>query len=301
MAQTFLLTGATGSVGKALVRELAGANIRVLARSPEAAERALPGIKAFRWQIGEPVPAEAARGADAIIHLAGVPIAEKRLTAARMQEIHDSRVVGTRAMVEAAKEHGIPALVCASAVGIYEPDADAELGEDARQANSPLANVCKAWEAEAVRAESFGTRVVRIRIGIVLDTEAGALGKVLPLFKLGLGGPLSSGKQWMPWIHVQDVAGLFAFAATHHLVHGVLNASAPHPVTNNSYTEALARAVNRPAVLRVPGLALRVALGELGNLALMSQRMVPKNALAAGFTFRFPTISGALDDLLRHV
>ncbi len=298
MLKVILVTGATGSIGKSLVAQLRGHEVRVLARDPIAAEKALPGVRAHRWRIGEPVPAEAAQGVDVVVHLAGVPIADGRLTVARLAEVKSSRVDGTRAVVDAVQTYGIPALVCASAVGIYAADATRELTEGAPHDDSPLSDICEAWEAEAVRAQTFGARVVRVRVGIVLDAHAGALGKVLPLFRLGLGGKLGSGAQWMPWIHVADVAGLFAFAALHNTLRGVLNASAPIPVTNAEYTQSLAMAVGRPAFFTVPTFALRLALGELGRLAVMSQRMVPSHALQEGYKFQFPVISGALNNLV---
>ena len=294
-----LVTGATGSIGNALVARLGGHKVRVLARRPEAAESMLPGVKAFRWEIGSPVPSEAAEGADAIIHLAGVPVDEKRLTSAQIKLVRDSRIDGTRAVVDACKVHKIATLVSTSAVSIYVASPDRKLGEDAPlEFDGALPEICQAWESEALRAETFGTRLVRIRVGIVLDAHGGALEKMIPIFRTGLAGRLGSGAQWMAWIHVQDAAGLFAFAVENEGVKGAVNAAAPTPVTNAEFTRVLARQLGRPAFLPVPGFALKLAMGEVGALALKSHRMVPVAALNAGYKFQFPDLQSALRNLV---
>jgi uncharacterized protein (TIGR01777 family) len=259
--------------------------------------RAGPGI--LQWDGRSLISPGSLRGVGAVFHLAGEPIAGGRWNEARKERIRSSRVAGTRALVEsiANMEDKPRVLVCASAVGYYGSRGDEILAEDATEGDDFLAQVCVAWEREARAAERHGVRVVSLRLGIVLAKEGGALGKLLPLFRSGLGGPLGEGRQWMPWIHVDDVVGLFLHAARYEALHGPVNAVAPEEVTNETFTRELARAVHRPAFLRVPKLAVRMALGEAATAVFASQRAVPKIALASGYTFRYPTLRAALEDV----
>jgi uncharacterized protein (TIGR01777 family) len=238
------------------------------------------------------------READVVIHLAGEPVAQ-RWTAEARQRIRESRVTGTRKLVEAMAtlSRRPEALICASAIGYYGSRGDEILTESSAPGSGFLPEVCIAWEREAQAAEAFGMRVVRVRIGIVLDAGGGALQRMLPPFRMGAGGRLGSGRQWMSWIHLEDLAGLFHLAVESQ-VQGPLNGVAPYPVTNSDFTRELARALRRPAVFPVPGFALRLLFGEMADLLLGSQRVAPGAAEAAGFRFRFPQLAPALASLL---
>ena len=273
------ISGASGFIGRHLVKSLAlaGHSLRALSRH---------------------APAESLREADVIIHLAGEPVAQ-RWTAAAKQRIRDSRVVGTHNLVEtlATLPRRPEALICASAIGYYGSRGDEILTESSAPGSGFLPEVCVAWEREAQAAEAFGIRVVRVRIGVVLAAGGGALPRMLPPFRMGVGGRLGSGRQWMSWIHLEDLAALFQLAVESQ-VRGPLNAAAPHAVTNSDFTRELAHALRRPAVFPVPEFALRLLFGEMADVLLASQRVVPAAAEAAGFRFRFPQLASALAGLL---
>jgi len=276
------ITGASGFIGRHLMKSLAEAG-----HSPRALSRHAP-------------PAESLREADAVIHLAGEPLAQ-RWTAEAKRRIRESRVAGTRNLVAALAT--LPrrpdALICASAIGYYGSRGDEILTESSAPGSGFLPEVCVAWEREAQAAEAFGMRVVRVRTGLVLDAGGGALVRMLPPFRMGLGGRLGSGRQWMSWIHLEDLTALFQFAVESQ-VRGPLNAVAPNPVTNSEFTRELARALRRPAVFPVPGFALRLLFGEMADVLLASQRVAPGAAQAAGFRFRFPQLAPALASLFRR-
>ena len=293
-----LVTGATGFVGKRLCKILPTTN--VLTRSPEHAPAELSGAACFRWDpSGGPPPPEALEGCDAVFHLAGEPVAEGRWNKAKKQRIRDSRVVGTNHLIDGLRgmEQPPQVLVSASAVGYYGSRGDEVLKEDSAPADDFLAEVCQEWESAALNAEEFGMRVVTIRIGLVLGSTGGALAKMLPLFKLGAGGRLGNGRQWVPWIHVNDLARLFVFAAESASLNGAVNGVAPHPVSNREFTKALGHAVRRPTIFPAPALALRLGLGEFANILLASQRVEPRAALGAGFEFHYRAIESALANL----
>jgi len=259
-----------------------------------------PGVRLSVWnQDKSEPPAEALGDADAVIHLAGENVAQ-RWTAESKRRIRESRVAGTRSLVQAFWK--LPrrpaALICASAVGYYGSRGDEILTEASDPGTGFLPEVCSAWEREAQAAEGAGMRVARIRIGVVLDRRGGALARMLPPFRMGVGGKLGDGRQWMSWIHLDDLAELFRFALENP-VDGALNAVAPEPVKNVDFTRELARAVHRPALFPMPKLALRVVFGEMSEVLLASQRVAPKAAEAAGFQFRFPQLGAALADLLK--
>jgi uncharacterized protein (TIGR01777 family) len=274
------VTGASGFVGRRATEFLQsrGHSIRpVSLRSP-------------------PSPQQLA-GCDAVVHLAGEPVAQ-RWTAAARERILDSRVEGTRALVTAMRDRPPNVLVSASGMGYYGSCGDRELNEQSPPGDDFLANVSAAWECEAQEAEKLGVRVVRLRIGVVLGPGGGALQKMLLPFRMGLGGRLGSGSQWMSWIHIADLCGLILFALRESTLRGVLNATSPHPVTNADFTRALGRAVNRPAVIPVPAFALELMLGQMSGILLGSQRVVPEAAARAGFEFQYPEIGAALIQIL---
>jgi uncharacterized protein (TIGR01777 family) len=296
-----LITGATGFVGQRLIERLVQPTI--LTRDAQRARQKL-GSKiadAVAWDLSRPPPVQALEGIDAVFHLAGEPVAEGRWTAAKKARIRDSRVLGTQRLVEAIRQcsRRPRVLVSASAVGYYGSRGDEWLEESSPPGSDFLARVCQEWEQEARAAEELGVRVVSIRIGIVLGRGGGALARMLLPFRLGLGSPLGSGQQYMPWIHLEDLVRLFLFAAEQPELRGPVNGVAPHPVTNREFTRVLARVLRRSAFLPpVPALVLRLALGEFVEVLLASQRVRPAAALAAGFSFQYPELEAALRDLL---
>jgi uncharacterized protein (TIGR01777 family) len=267
-------TGATGFIGRRLIRALQEGGDSVIAM-----RRPWPEVDA-----------------DAVVHLAGEPVAQ-RWTSAAKQRIRSSRVEGTMNLVQALAKSRPAVLVCASAIGIYGSRRDEPITEASQAGDGFLAEVTRDWEAAADLA--LGIRVVKLRIGVVLGRDGGALAKMLPLFRAGVGGRLGSGRQWMSWIHVDDVIGLLLFALDKAAVHGAMNATAPNPVRNSEFTKELAAALHRPAVLPVPRWALNLIYGEMSSVLFASERVLPQAAEQAGFVFRFPELRGALEECVR--
>jgi uncharacterized protein (TIGR01777 family) len=294
------ISGASGLIGRRLMKVLAaeGHDLHVLSR--HAGTNLPAGVRLSAWDPvrGEP-PAESLSGADAVIHLAGEPVAQ-RWNPSVKQNISASRIDGTRNLVRAlAKLAKRPqTLVCASAIGYYGSRGDEVLTEASEPGSDFLADVCVKWERAAREAEALGIRVVSVRTGIVLDARGGALARMLPPFRMGAGGKLASGRQWMSWIHIADLAALFRHALLNPLS-GPVNGVAPNPVTNADFTGALAAAVHRPAMFPVPALALKLMFGEMAEVLLSSQRVLPKAAEAAGFRFQFNSLEAALAELLK--
>jgi len=293
---TILLSGGSGMVGKAVLRALAERGARVL----QLVRRDAGSSSQLHWNPEAATAfrdAEPLEGVTAAIHLSGANVAAHRWTAAYKQEIWQSRVHSTRALAEALAglRRRPPTLIVASATGIYGDRGDEILDESAAPGNGFLADVCQEWELAARPAAEAGIRVVHTRFGVIVGPGEGALAKMLPLFRLGLGGRLGSGKQWMSWVSLDDVVGAILFALETRAVAGPVNVTAPNPVTNAEFTRALDKAVHRPAILPAPAFALRLALGEMADVALLaSARAVPKKLSEAGFRFAFPTIEGAL-------
>jgi uncharacterized protein (TIGR01777 family) len=277
------ITGASGFLGTRLRERLA-----------EAGHTALPIPRA----ASDAVLAELLASTDAVVHLAGEPVAQ-RWTEAAKKRIIDSRVEGTRHLVNSlsAQARRPPVLVCASAVGYYGSRGDQILTEASTAGSDFLAGVVVDWEEAAQAAESLGIRVVRLRLGVVLG-HGGALAKLLPRFRFGAGGRLASGHQWMAWIHIEDAVNLILFALSFPAIRGAVNATAPHPVTNREFTDRLATALHRPAIFPVPAFALKMAFGEMSEVLLASQRVLPTVAKSAGFRFQYPDLQAALDNLL---
>lgn len=293
-----VVTGATGFVGRELLKQLD--EPVVLSRDAAKARTALgSGVRVFEWNAtAGPAPAEAFVGAEAVFHLAGEPVAEGRWTPAKKRRLRESRTIGTTNLVrglEAAGAAGPPVLVSASAVGYYGSRGDEVLAESAAPADDFLAQICIDWEREAAAAERLGMRAIMARIGVVLG-RGGALRKMLLPFKLGLGGRLGAGRQWLSWVHVDDVVGMLLFAARNSAITGPFNAVGPEPVTNAEFTKALGRALHRPTLMPVPPFALRLALGEFAEVLLASQRCQPQKMTDAGYRYLFPTIEEALAD-----
>jgi hypothetical protein len=300
-----LVTGGTGFVGRPLVRKLVENNHEVvlLSRNPEAAKSALAlPLTVFKWdpEASTP-PKEAYQGIEGIVHLAGESIAAGRWTEKQKKKILDSRTLSTRNLLKGAVEAGAKpkVLVMASAIGIYGDRGNDSLSESSPQGIGFLADVCRAWEKESQYPGLESVRKVNLRIGIVLGKDGGALQKLLPLFKLGGGGPVGNGKQWMSWIHRSDLVEMILYSLTHDNVSGAVNAVAPNPSTNAEFSKALGKAVNRPAFMPAPAIALKLAMGEMSELVLASQKVEAKKILDSGFVFTYPKIQEALDEICK--
>jgi uncharacterized protein (TIGR01777 family) len=297
------ITGATGLIGPQLIAALheRGWEITVLSRDPERASQRLGGVEAVRWDaLREPAPAAALAGREAVVHLAGEPVAQRWSAAAR-SAILDSRVRGTRNLLEGLRLAGEPSartLVSSSATGYYGPHGEEPLDEDAPPGSDFLARVCVEWEAEAARAQGLGMRVVQMRTGVVLDSRGGALSKMLPPFRLGVGGPVAGGRQYMSWIHTADLVGLMCVALADERWRGPTNATAPEPVSNREFSRALGRVLRRPALVPVPAAALRLLYGKMAEIVTTGARVVPAKALVLGYEFRHPRVEEALRSAL---
>ncbi|MDQ5807339.1 MAG: TIGR01777 family oxidoreductase [Actinomycetota bacterium] len=293
------LTGATGRIGIAIVEALLarGDEVTVLSRSPERAKTKLPdGAGTAEWDPkAGPAPTGALEGRDAVVHLAGEDVAQ-RWTAKVKDEIRASREAGTRNLLEGlrATQDRPRTLVSASASGYYGPRGDEPVAEDDPPGDDFLAQVVVAWEREARRAEGLGLRVATMRTGVVLSADAGALKKMLPPFKLGVGGPVGGGRQYLPWVHLDDVVGLYLQALDDDRYTGPINVVAPNPVTNKEFSKALGKALRRPAVAPVPGFALRLLYGEMSLIVLTGVNAVPRRAQEHGYAFRHPEVLEAL-------
>jgi uncharacterized protein (TIGR01777 family) len=300
-----LITGATGTIGLATADALRaqGDQVVALSRDPERGQRVLgDGVEVHGWAepTSEPAPAEALAGADVVIHLLGEPVAQ-RWTEEAKGKIRDSRVLATRQLVGALSQlsdsERPKVLVSQSATGYYGPRGNAPLDEGAAAGQDFLAEVVAAWEQEASAAASL-MRVAMTRTGMVLSPSEGALAKMLPFFKLGVGGPVAGGRQYVPWIHRDDVVGALLYCADQAGASGPINVAAPNPVTNAEFSHALGRALGRPAVLPVPGFAVKLLYGEMAEMVTTGQRVVPARLRALGYKFSHPEVEPALRDVL---
>ena len=295
-----LITGATGFLGRALVHALMerGDQRVALTRDPERARVSLPAlVQAHAWDPLEgPAPAAAFDGVDAVVNLMGESVVG-RWTRRKKSAILESREATTRNLVRGMQDAGVGTLVSASAVGYYGDRGDEELTEDAPRGEGFLSDVCVQWEAAASEASSSGTRVVLLRTGLVAGPGGGFLGPVGRLTRLGVAGPLGSGRQWWPWVHLDDVVGLILHALDNEAVQGPLNACAPTPVRQRDLAKALGRVLRRPALMPTPAFALRLALGGFSVELLNSRRVLPAAALASGYAFRHTDLDTALRDI----
>ncbi|AZC20680.1 MULTISPECIES: TIGR01777 family oxidoreductase [Pseudomonas] len=293
-----LLTGGTGLIGRALCRHwlAQGHQLSVWSRQPDkVAALCGPQVRAVKsLQELDQAPL------DAVINLAGAPIADRPWTHKRKALLWASRITLTETLLTwiESREHKPRVLVSGSAVGWYGDGGERELAEDSPPVSEDFASqLCIAWEETAQRAEAMGVRVVLVRTGLVLSADGGFLSRLLLPFKLGLGGPIGNGRQWMPWIHIDDQIALIDFLVHQDAARGPYNACAPQPVRNREFATALGRVLRRPALLPLPAFVLRLALGELSLLLLGGQRAVPARLLEAGFTFQFTDLPAALDDV----
>ncbi len=300
-----LITGATGTIGLAAADALRarGDQVLALSRDPERGQRVLgDGAEVHAWPepTAGPPPAEALAGADAVIHLLGEPVAQ-RWTDEAKAKIRDSRVLATRELVGAlgglSDSERPKVLISQSATGFYGPRGDSPLDEEAAPGHDFLADVVVAWEQEARAAEAL-MRVAMTRTGVVLSSSGGALAKMLPFFKLGVGGPVAGGRQYVPWVHLDDVVGALLCCLDSPRASGPVNLTAPNPVTNTELSHALGRALGRPAFLPVPSFAVKLLYGEMSEMVTSGQRVVPARLRTLGYEFRHPEVEPALRDVL---
>lgn len=290
------VTGATGRVGRHVVAALKerGDDVTALSRDPDRATELL-GVPAFAWNLKEEAaPKPALEGRDAIVHLAGEDVGQRWSEKAKA-EILDSRERGTRNLVHTIFDTSPrpQALVCASASGYYGARGDETVDEAGAPGSDWLAEVVARWERQAETAK-IGCRTVVVRTGLVLDAQGGALAKMLPPFKAGVGGPIGSGRQYMPWIHLDDLVGIYLAAIDNPAFQGPINASAPEPVTNKAFAKALGRAIHRPAVAPIPGFTIKLLYGAMSQIVLTGVRMVPGRAAELGYEFKHPDLDEAL-------
>jgi uncharacterized protein len=299
-AMRVTVTGATGLIGPRLLGALAaqGADVTLLTHDPGKARSRLGDVEAIAWDLEhEPAPSEALSGRDAVVHLAGAPVAQ-RWSASAKRAISDSRVLGTRNLIDGLARIEQPqrprTLISSSAIGYYGPHGEEPLDEDAAPGSDFLARVCVEWEAEAARAQELGMRAVQVRTGVVLDGKGGALAKMLPPFRLGVGGPVAGGGQYISWIHVDDLVGMMMVALADERWSGPINATAPTPVKNREFSKVLGSVLGRPALLPVPGAALRLLYGEMAEIVTTGARVVPAKPLVLGYEFERPELEPAL-------
>lgn len=291
-----LMTGATGLIGKQLSEKLVekGHQLIIVSRNADKARK----ICKFNCDIIEadlnlgPIVDKRIDSIDAVIHLAGESVAANRWTEAAKKNIYNSRVLGTHNLVESL--HKVKIFIGASAVGIYGNRGDEPMTETSELGNDFLSKVCVDWESESFKAEKKGARVAILRIGMVISAKGGALEKLLPIFKLNLGGKIGNGRQWMSWIHIEDLVNMFVTALETECA-GIFNAVSPNPVTNENFTEALADSLKVKAIIPVPEFALKIAMGDLAQLVLSSQKVIPKKM--DNFDYKYPDIKNAFENL----
>ena len=298
-----LVTGGTGFIGSRVCAALheQGDTVHVLSRSPERAQTKVKSARAFYgWNPEtEKLPPEATNGMVSVVHLAGETIAG-RWNDEKKRRIRDSRILSTQNLVAslAVADTKPDVLVCASAIGYYGDSGDEHFTEVSPPGNDFLAKTCQEWEAEAQKAIDLGIRVVTVRIGLVLGLGGGLLAQVLPPFKIGVGGILGSGCQWMSWIHVDDVVGIVLHALENNEIRGPLNATAPTPVRNTEFTKTLGTVLRRPTLFPVPKFGLKLMMGEFADFIVLSQNVLPEKTEVSGYEFRHRTLESALRDLL---
>ncbi len=287
-----LITGGRGFIGSALSRELRSAGHKVIVTTRQRTD----AKEMLSWNPPEPISHDIISDIDAVINLAGEPIASERWTKRRKKLIMSSRINATSALVQ-SMQNADPkpkVFISASAIGYYGPHGDEYIREDSPSSSGFLAEVCRAWETEALKAEDLGIRVVTLRIGAVLEADGGALPRMTIPFRLFAGGPAGNGKQWFSWIHKADLTGIIKHALGNNIISGPVNATAPHPVTNKEFSAALGKALDRPSFLAVPGIVIKLALGDLGDIILTGQRVLPEKALKTGYNFQYKEVNEAL-------
>ncbi len=311
-----IVTGATGFIGTRLVERLhqKGEQITILVRNPQNAARLFTSDQFPNVTIVKCDPVnenasdalshpwcDALEGCDALINLAGAPIAGERWTSRTRQQILDSRVITTKALINALGKFAVKpkVMISGSAIGYYGTDPAQTFEEYNFNGNDFPAQVCREWEAAAAPAKELGIRLVILRTGIVMGATGGALAKILPIFQLGAGGILGTGQQWFSWIHRDDLVNLILTCLTDDRYMGPVNGTAPTPVTNREFTATLAQVLGKLAILPTPAVVLNLVFGESANLLLEGQRVIPRKAIANGFSFQYPDIKSALTQIIR--
>jgi uncharacterized protein (TIGR01777 family) len=300
-----IITGATGSIGKKLVQELTarGDEVFIFTRNPETTKKKIVNAsKCVKWDYEHPDAwMDVLNAVDAVVHLAGANLGGKRWNAEYKKLAYDSRIISTRNLVEAIKqsEKKPTVFICSSAVGIYGNRYDEVLDEDSSLGNDFMADICKDWEKEAQKVEQYGVRRVSIRTGLVMQIDEGVLKKMLLPFKLFIGGPLGSWRQWFPWIHIDDIVGIYLYAIDSENISGAVNAASPGIVTMREFAKSLGNVLRRPSLFPVPKLAMKIVAGEVAEYAVMSQRTSVEKIIKAGYKFKFENLEASLKDILK--
>ena len=298
-----LVTGGTGFIGRRVCETLHNKDyvVNVVSRNPESAKHKLEFLQEISpWNPEtEKLPIEAISNVQAVIHLAGETIAG-RWNSDKKRRIRDSRILSTQNLVASFADSDTKpeVLIGASAIGLYGDSGEDRFTEETLPGKDFLAEVCQEWETEAYKASELGIRVVTVRIGLVLGLGGGLLQQVLTPFKIGVGGKLGTGQQWMSWIHIDDVVGIIFHALENDTINGALNATAPTPVRNIEFTKALGSVLNKPTILPAPYFGLKLMMGEFADFVMLSQNVLPEKTEATGYEFKFRTIDSALSDLL---
>ena len=300
-----IITGATGSIGRRLVEKLVarGDEVIIFTRNIEKAKREMPGaVKYVKWDYQKPEEwKERINGVDVVIHLAGANLSSKRWNEEFKKLAYDSRVVSTRNLVEAISsvEKKPKAFICASAVGYYGNKYDEVLNEESTPGDDYMASLCKDWEAEAAKVEQYGVRRISVRTGLVLSKDEGVLKQLLLPFKLFAGGPLGNGRQWFPWIHIDDIVGIYLQAIDNADLNDAINAASPGIVRMKEFARTFGKVLHRPSLLNIPKFAMKIVAGEVAEYAVMSQRISVDKLLNAGYKFNFEKLEEALRDILK--
>ncbi len=300
-----LVTGATGFVGKRVVKQLLDHGDEVVVLTRNIAKGALELGKRCQYYLWSDTnslpPEEAFVGVEGVINLMGEGIADKRWSDEQKKKIYDSRILATSQLIERIKtlSHKPKALISSSAVGIYGNRGNEEITEESSTVDDFLGKVCKDWETSANKAQELGLRVAIIRTGVVIGKDGGALKKMLPIFKVGGGGPVGSGKQFMSWIHVDDIAGMFVLGVKDPTIQGIYNGTSPYPATSKDFAKELGKALHRPAFAPAPGFALKLVFGEMSQVLLDGQKVMPVKFKEKKFRFRYPTLEMALKESIR--
>lgn len=296
-----LVSGVSGPIGTALLPSLKAAGAQITRLMRPNSKRSAPNEATVTWDPAQPISPHAVSGFDAIVHLAGDSIAGK-WTPEKKQSIRDSRVLGTTHLAQALAQTNMKprVFVCSSAIGYYGDRRDEVLTEKSAPGSGFLPNVCREWEAATQAAVDAGIRTVQIRTGVVLSPKGGALGEMIVPFKLGVGGKIGNGKQWMSWIDVEDMVGGIQHVLTNGSLRGPVNFVAPNPVTNKEFTKTLASVLSRPAIFPIPAFMVKLAFGEMGETVLLgSQRVEPAQLTASGYSFRFDTLRASLESEIK--
>lgn len=297
-----LVTGATGFVGRVLVKQLLNQNheVVILTRNiPKAAIVLGSKCKYFQWSdISQLAPLEAFEGVDGVVNLMGENIVQRRWSPEQKKVIYNSRIDGTARLVETISQlkNKPSVLVSASAIGVYGPRGAEELTENSVPGEGFLAHVCKDWEQQALKAQELGLRVAILRTGVVLGRDGGVLNQLLPIFKIGLGGPMGEGNQYLSWIHIEDLAAMYIECLVNKNISGVNNGTAPYPATNLDFTKSLGKVLKKPTAIRAPRFVLKSALGEMSTLVLDGQKVLPSKFKVENFRYRYPTLDMALKE-----